>query len=253
MEKRSFIALDRPLLTVLIDEKSSKSVLETVKKSKEMGAEAFCLMMSSMQRASRTRETLQEIFGEMGDCPAYVTNYLWNENRDMSYDECMEEGLLALECGGAMLDVPGDCFMKSTDEITYFAPAIEKQKKLIKTIQQMGKLALMSSHTKRFLKWEEVLKIAREHEMRGADVTKIVTNADTREELFENYKISLMLKEEIHIPNLFLCNGKECRNHRMISPYIGSCMSLCLFKKEEGKSQPLLKEVKEFLSFMKKE
>lgn len=87
-------------------------------------------------------------------------------------------------------------------------------------IHRIGKKALMSSHVRQgenfiFLKKEEVLETALEHERRGADVAKIVTNADTEAELVENFETIIYCKKRVKIPVLFLCNGKKCLRHRL--------------------------------------
>lgn len=247
MAVKKFTDFTRPPLTVMIQEKNPDKIIEIVEKTKKMGAEAFCLLINDMEEQYRKGHIFCEIFDAMGNCPAYIANYTWGINAEKSYEYCMEQALIALECGAALFDVPGDCFCSSEYEITYNERAVEKQKELINHIHSMGKEVLMSSHTKKFLKAEDVLRIAEAHKERNVDISKIVTNADTSEELIENYKISILLKQEFKHYHLFLCNGKECKEHRLLSPILGSCINLCLPDEDLTKSQPSLRKMKDFI------
>lgn len=96
-------------------------------------------------------------------------------------------GLLeGLRMGGTLADVMGDVFDRSPDELTRKPEAINRQKKLIDEIHEMGKEVLMSSHVLRYAAAEEVLEIAYEHQKRGADISKIVTAANNEDEEAEN-------------------------------------------------------------------
>lgn len=247
MAVNKFTDFKRPPLTVMIQEKTPDKIIEIVTKTKKEGAEAFCFLINDMEEQYRKEHIYREIFDAMGNCPAYIANYNWGINAEKSYEYCMEQALVALESGAALFDVPGDCFCASENEITYNDEAVAKQKKLIDHIHSMGKEVIMSSHTKKFLKSEDVLRIAQAHKARKADISKIVANADTKEELTENHKISVLLKQEFNYPHLFLCNGKECKEHRLLSPILGSCMILCLPQETLTKSQPSLKKMRSFI------
>ena len=98
---------------------------------------------------------------------------------------------------------------------------------------------------KEYTSAERVLEIALEHQRRGADISKIVTGADTMEQQLENLKIVNLLKENLRIPFLFLAGG-ECHILRRIGGELGCCMYLCVYEYDElaTPSQPLLKSVK---------
>lgn len=248
MKVRKFTEFEHPPLTVMIQEKTPDSIINIVKKAKNDGAQAFCLLINEIEEQYRKENIYREIFDVMGNCPAYIANYTWGINADKSDEYCIEQALIALECGAVLFDVPGDCFCKSENEITYDDIAIQKQKDLIEYIHSTGKEVIMSSHTKKYLKAEDVLNIAQAHRERKADISKIVTNADTADELIENYKISVLLMQEYNYPHLFLCNGKECKKHRLLSPVLGSCISLCIPDKDLTKSQPSINKMKNFIS-----
>ena len=157
------------------------------------------------------------------------------------------QGLIeGLKLGGTLGDIMGDTFDKSPDELAKNPRAIDKQKKLIDEIHNMGKSVLLSSHLYRYAEADEVLGIAYEHQKRGADISKIVTAANNEEEEAENIRITSLLKKELKIPFLFLSGGTHYKIHRLVSPMLGSCMSLCVQQYDElaTRAQPPLKFVR---------
>ena len=102
----------------------------------------------------------------------------------------------------------------------------------------------MSSHVRRFISAEEVLKIALEHQKRGADICKIVTGAENMEEQIENLRIVNLLKENLEIPFLYLSGGK-CSILRRIGCNLGCCMYLGVAEHDKFSTpdQPLIKSL----------
>ena len=139
----------------------------------------------------------------------------------------------------------GDYFDKQPGEMTYDETAVKKQKALIEDLHKKGAKVLMSSHILKFTPADKVLKIALEHQSRGADISKIVVGAENREEELENLKIINMLKEKLDIPFLFLSSG-ECRILRRIGGELGCCMYLCVYEYDSFATpvQPLLCDIK---------
>ena len=101
----------------------------------------------------------------------------------------------------------------------------------------------MSSHTWQYLTPEQILDITKAHEARGADITKIVTCANTEEELLSNFEAMRRMKKELNIPFLFLANGAHCKLQRIVGAYFGSCMVLCVqrYTPAGHKDKPLLR------------
>jgi 3-dehydroquinate dehydratase len=90
------------------------------------------------------------------------------------------------------------------------------------------------------------MEIAMEHKRRGADISKIVTAANTVEEEIENLRIANMLKEELGIPFLYLAGGENHTILRRLGIKLGACMALCVVEHDEcaTKAQPLLSHMK---------
>lgn len=181
----------------------------------------------------------------------YIANYRKDENTGFSDDELAEELLKALSCGGTLGDVPASLFDPDSGmgiglELSMKPDAIDKQMKLIDKIHEMGKEALMSSHTLKFTSAETVLEIALEQKRRGADVIKIVTAANSDEEQIENLRITTLLKKELDIPFIFLSGGTHSKIHRMIGPQLGCFGYFAVLEHNERAvpTQPTIKAAK---------
>lgn len=224
--KQSFLRQNKSLITPLLMSQTEEELLQEIRNSIEQGADAFGFMIERLPLELRTPDKMRKFFDEMQNKPVCVTCYLKGDVIEESDDDRAAYLLQALECGATMADVRGDMFAPCEGELTFEKTAVDKQEKLIERIHAMGKETLMSSHIAyggkwTFLPYEAVLKIALEQQRRGADMVKIVTNADTQEELEENFKTYFRVKERLDAELLFLCNGEKCLPHRLAGPLIG--------------------------------
>jgi 3-dehydroquinate dehydratase len=176
--------------------------------------------------------------------PCYTTYYRGGHNVGKPDDELADGMLTLADCGATLIDVMGDLFCRHPEELTDDAEATAKQTELIDRLHARGAEVLMSSHLYKFAPAERVLEIALEHQRRGADISKIVTGADTAAEQIENLRIINLLKESLEIPFLFLCGG-ECRIMRRIGGELGCCMYLCVAEHDElsTPAQPLISDI----------
>ena len=243
--KPTFLNHDKPLLTVMLQCEKPETVIERVKKSLEIGAEAYGLQVENLLPEYQNKTYISQIFSEMQGKPCYVTNYRNHNNKGKSDEQLAEELLEIAGYGGTLFDIMGDMFCEHVDQLTDNAEAIEKQMKLIDELHSMGAEVLMSSHISRFVSTEEVLKIALEQQRRGADIVKIVTDADSMDKQLENLRTTHLLKEKLDVPFLFLSRG-VCKIHRRIGGIMGCCMYLCVYEHDKlsTKTQPMLKHIK---------
>ena len=242
--KKSFLNSDKAILTVMVQADNPGRIKELIDKSLPCGAEAFGMQFEQLKPEYRKTEIYKELFSYT-DKPVYVTDYRYASNAGKT-DETLAQELLELaDCGATLCDVIGDLFDKQPDEVATSPDAINKQKDLIEKLHAKGSQVLISSHIQKYTPAERVLEIALEHQNRGADISKIVTWAETMEQQLENLKIINMLKENINIPFLFLAGG-ECGILRKIGGELGCCMYLTVYEYDElaTMSQPLLKKVK---------
>ena len=208
------------------------------------GADAFGIQFCKLKAEYRNVETYKALFKSARGLPAYVTNYRHSENTGKGDDNLADELLELADCGAVLCDVMGDYFDSCPGELTMNENAIKKQMNLIDELHKRGAEVLMSSHVLKFTPADEVLKIAKEHERRGADISKIVVGAENMAEQIENLRIINLLKENLSIPFLFLSGG-ECKIMRRIGGELGCCMYLCVAEHDElaTPAQPLIKEI----------
>ncbi len=242
--------MQKPLITVMLQAKEPKRIYELMEKGISGGAEAFGLQLEVLPRKYRTEEFYKEVFSRVGGRPVYITNYRAAENEGRCDTALAEELLSVAELGGDIFDIMGDIFSPSPDEITYDKSAIAAQKELVEKFHAMGKRVLMSSHTYRYMPYEDVYKIVSEHKARGADIAKTVTAANTEAEAEAAFEISERLKRELGLEFLFLVGGECCKLHRRTAPLTVGGMFLCVAERDGLSTavQPLLSEVTEIIN-----
>lgn len=247
---KSFLHSPRPILTCMLKSTGMGELMEEIQRGICQGTDAFGLQIDKIPAWDRTAANFREIFSAMGEKPAYFTNYRRANvsEKVQSDEELAEELLLALDCGGTLVDVEGDLFCPHPEEITMDETAIRRQQQLIQSIHQMGGEVLVSSHVQKYIPRDRALEIAWAHQARGADISKIVTAANTPAELDENFEIILMLNRELPIPFLFLCNGDVCRKHRILGPALGGCLFLTTVNEAPPQNQPRLERARAILS-----
>lgn len=242
--KKTFLKYEKPTLTVMVQAENSDRIKELIDKSLPAGAEAFGMQFERLSPEYRNKEVYKELFSYT-DKPVYVTNYRSGKNEGKS-DEVLAKELSELaDCGATLCDIMGDLFDRQPDEVAVSETAIQKQMALIDELHKKGAEVVISTHILKYTPAQRVLEIALEHQRRGADISKIVTGADTMEQQLENLKIINLLKENLKIPFLFLAGG-ECHILRRIGGELGCCMYLCVQEYDELATpvQPLLKNVK---------
>ena len=242
--RKTFLNCEKPTITAMVQADNPDRIKELIDKCLPEGAEAFGMQFEQMKPEYRTREVYEDLFS-YSDKPLYVTNYRLKYNEEKSDEELAEELLELAECGATLCDVMGDLYDRQPDEVAVSEEAIKKQMELIDELHKKVAEVLMSSHIFKFTSADRVLEIALEHQRRGADISKMVTQADSTEEEIENLRILNLLKEKVDIPVLFLYNGHS-RVFRKISGEYGNCMYLCVYEYDEfaASGQPLLADVK---------
>lgn len=242
--KRTFLNHNKPLLTTMVQASNPQRVKELIDKSLPKGAEAFGMQFEKMSAEYRNTDVYKELFSYT-DKPIYITNYRDTVNKEKSDDDLANELLEFADCGATLCDVIGDLYDKQPDELAVSDEAVKKQIKLIDSLHQKGVEVLISSHMDLSISPQRVLEIALEHEKRGADISKIVTQAKTMEQQIDYLKAVNLLKENLKIPFLLLCTDK-CHILRRIGGELGCCMYLCVNEYDElaTPEQPLLDNIK---------
>lgn len=245
MKKPSFLKREAPPLVCMAQGYTAKRIQELIQAGAADGAEAFGIQLERLEPQYRNEKTYRRLFETASPLPVYVTNYRSYGNSDKSDSQLAEELIGLAECGATLCDVMGDIFDACEGELTENEQAVERQIKLIERLHSAGAEVLMSSHILSFTPAERVLKIALEHQRRGADISKIVTGASDMAEQIENLRIINLLKEKLEIPFLFLSGG-ECHISRRLGASLGNCMTLCVQEYDElsTAAQPRLTDMK---------
>jgi len=234
---KTFLKSDRPIITGMLKSKNKKDILAEIRRIRADGAEAYGFQIENLEEEFKSRENLKEIFDAMYDKPIYCTNYMrGNKTANISWNTLSKQLLMAVELGATLIDIPADMFNSSDMELSMNKQAIEEQVRLIEEIHHIGGEVLMSSHVLRYIPKEVVLTIAEQHKARGADISKIVTEANSISELNHNFEIQSLLESRLGIKHLFLCNGTHCRKHRLLGPLLGSCLFLTTENAKAGQN-----------------
>ncbi len=242
---KKFSEYKYPVITAMLKNYGNiDKILSDIKYCLENGAEAFGFEIGEIAGELRTKENFKAIIEAMGDCPCYITDYIRrNVVEGQSDEELYAEMKLMVECGAVLVDLRGDMFCPTEGEITNDPAAIERQKQAVLELHSMGVEVLMSTHTLKYIPPSEVMEIARLHKSRGVDITKIVIDANTKDEQRDAFINTFALQKEFGSDFLFLCNGTECYPHRVFAPFLSGGMYLCSGDPDaiEGVSQPPLK------------
>lgn len=242
--KKSFLNANSPFITEMVQVPTAIRAEDNIRNAVKNGATAIGLQLSYLEKQYRDKQTLSRIISASKDKPVYITNYRNAFNVGESDQELLNGLLFGLECGATLVDVMGDAFNPSPEELTTNKTAIEKQMRFIEEVHEKGGEVLMSSHVYQFRPKERVIEMALEQQRRGADIVKIVTGAENEDEQYKNLEICTLLKKELNVPFLFLSSGVS-NLHRTIGPALGVCMWLCFSKYDETTypGPPLLSNV----------
>ena len=242
---KNFLDGATPKLVAMLAEETPDGFISLMKKTKEEGAEGFCLLLQGLYPEYKTKENYERIIDSADGRMVYVANYIRDNSESDVTDEYLAAQLIEMaECGADLVDIRTDMFCRDKDEVTLDVDAVIKQKKLISDIHNLGAQVLMSTHIFEYRTPEQILEIAKLQEERGVDIAKVVTVANSQSELEDAFRTNALLNRELNIPYLFLCNGTHCKKHRLLSPFFGTSFYLCVENAKSGENQPTIEKAK---------
>ena len=249
MEK-SFLQKNRPTITSMFKGLTTQELLKEIEIVLAQGTDAFGFQIEETNPECRTAEDFEKIFNAMQGKPVYITNYTRRNALPFTDEELTEQLFVAAKCGDnpKLIDIRCDLFDRQPDEYTYDEEAVKRQKEVIEKFHEMGAEVLMSTHIFHYFSGEDVLKLALAQQERGVDVVKIVTVANSEEELLENLRTTIVLKEKLSVPSLFLCNGSHCKKHRILGPALGTDLFLTVENSQDGGNQQTIERAKTILT-----
>jgi len=266
-KRRTFTELAQPFIVGVVSETDPENCIKMIKMSEYDGADAFDLYLHSLDKKYLNKEDLRAIISSTNR-PVLTLNYRWNFKGpiDITDEERVRQHMLALEAGSAGMDIEADLFDEvrgplpwskeafdySTNdnsrprELSFDPKAVERQKKLIKEVQQAGGEILLSAHTRVPLTGEKILNIGKELESRGPNMAKIVAVCRNEEDVLENIKGCIALKKELKIPFQLQGHGEHAKVLRVINPMLGAMLVFCHQTLKPGgfHDQPLIRIMK---------
>ncbi len=222
---------EKPPLTVSISAPTPVEVICRARNALYNGADAFLFHLENLDPEFWDEKSFGEIFSACERKPVMVVCYPnTSHTQALTDDELFEIELTAVRAGVSCVDIRGDMFDRGAPrELTMKPEVIEKQKKTIEKVHEMGAQVIMSCHvTGEYLDTATLLTIGKEIQSRGADIVKIVMNAYSEEQMVEAYTSTYRLHRELEKPVLHLLAGKYCQTHRMLGAALGSCLSFCV-------------------------
>ena len=249
--KQKLSQLTAPALAGVVREKSVLGAIAEIKNCIYDGATMIDLHMSCLEATDV--ESLKKIITS-SKLPLlalnYNSTYEWadagfsEEERVACFLRAVEAGVAGIDMQGYTFHLPskkGFCgedkysFTKGNPkEIVTDEAVIAKQCELIDQVHSMGSEVLLSCHPGIPMTSEQVVDLALFLEKRNPDIIKIVTRADSEDDLAESIRTMLLLKKEVKTPISYHANGAAGSLSRIINPLLGGQIAFCVDHYNEG-------------------
>ena len=273
--RKSFAKVNTPMLAGVVKEKDAKNALATIKNYECAGATGIDLHLSCLDEESRSINKLSYVINS-SKLPILALNY--NLSYDKGFYETSEEErtnllLEAVKAGAAAVDIQGYTFdlpskngfreefshlnysfiKGNPKEIVVDEKIIKKQMEFIERVHGMGAEVLLSNHPAVSMNCEQLVDLALFLEKRKPDIIKIVTFANTEEQMLEAFKTMTVLKKEVKTPVSFHCGGEYGKLTRIVNAALGGFMCFCNLEYTHNSdiNQPLLKDAKAAIDAIK--
>ena len=265
--------LPSPVLVGVVKEKTPKAAIAEITNCLYDGAGMIDLHMSCLENTDT--ETLRSIFSA-SKLPVLALNYnidYYSESRGYTEEDRIAMFRRAVDAGAHGIDMQGYTFDLSSKEsfhgedkysftkgnpreIVTDEGIISKQCAFIEEVHSKGAEVLLSCHPGLPMTAEQVVDLALFLEKRNPDIIKIVTIAETDEDLAESFKAMIMLKKNVKTPVSYHAGGKAGSLSRIINPILGGHMIFCVDRFKESSlleqldlktSKAVVENIKKFL------
>lgn len=247
--KPTYLNQPFPVISAIMGGQTPNEVIAEARNAEVDGARGITVDLAHFRAEYRNEAAFRSVV-EAVNLPFLFYLYRNDQHGNADDDTRQEVLLTAAEAGASMIDVMGDLYDPSPLELTRQPHAIDRQKRLIDRIHALGADVVMSSHMPTTPRsGEQVLEHLLAQKARGADVMKIVTAANTAEELTEAIRTTLLLHRELGAPFIHLCNGAFSKPHRLLGPALGVSIAFGITRYEPlyGMHQPTLQSMKAVL------
>lgn len=222
MQRVKFTALPRPFVCALVQQSSVEDTIAMMHQSDYDGAQAIGVDVCLIRDEELTDDKLRAIM-RCTTRPVYAMCYR-HDSVSRTEEDRAEMLKRMARAGASIVDIMGDFYDPQSTQLTRDETAVARQMALIDEIHALGCEVLMSSHLQVPMTGEEVYAHLHEFEKRGADVVKIVPFVNTREEMAESVRTTMMLNERLEKPFIYVSNGAFGRHQRIIAPMFGEML-----------------------------
>lgn len=200
----------------------------------------------------------------------YNITYNW-QDAGYSEEERAEQFIKAVELGADGVDMQGYTFHRPSKdgfcgedkfsftkgnpkEVVTDEKIISKQCEFIEKIHSIGGEVLLSCHPGIPMTAEQVVDLAMFLEKRSPDIIKIVTVAESEDDLLESFRAMVLLKREVKTKVSYHAAGTSGSLSRIINPVLGGHMIFCVdrFSESSTPEQLDLRTVRTIVDNMKK-
>ncbi len=247
----SFAYGPSPMIVGVIRQRTARDAIAEIKNGEARGARGFDLHLDALDEEFRNVESIKQIV-DSTDKPVLALTYNNGYYKCLDMDEDERTALLmtAVDAGVSAVDLQGYSFdldakvgfvdfdhipegmeflsEKKPREVALKPEVIKKQQDFIKVCHDKGAEVLISMHFAVHLSFEELKAIATfAHDVKGADIVKLVTPCTNEAELAECISSTILLKRDLPFPFCYHANGKMGYKSRMICPMLGSHVMFC--------------------------
>lgn len=228
MRTKSFLGKGGAVVSLLCRPTSVDHAVALARTAFDAGADGVTVELNDFPLADRTVEGFREIISSV-QLPFMFTDYREDVFLGEDDEARMESLMTAAKAGAEFVDVMADLYCPSPFQIATDEKAVARQKKAIEAVHQLGAKVVMSSHIlDRARTADEVIAQLRMEEARGADIVKLVTMMNTREEFLEGVKSLTRLGSEMKTPWIYLGGGAYGRPHRFLGPHFGCAVEFAV-------------------------
>lgn len=249
--------MQAPAIAGVIREETPIKAITEIKNCLFSGAQMIDLHMSCLNDTSV--ESLKSIISSTS-LPVLALNYNgkydWSD-AGFTEDDRAECFLRAVEAGAAGVDIQGYTFhlpsktefcgedkysftKNNPREIVTDEKIIKKQTDFIEKVHSMGAEVLLSCHPNIPMTAEQVVDLALFLEKRNPDIIKIVTIANTDEEMIESIKAMVELKKRVKTPVSYHAGGQKGKLSRILNPILGGQIAFCVDRYTESSTMEQL-------------
>lgn len=249
--KRTFLNQPDPVVTGIFAGQTPAELTAEARNCEFEGADGLAVDLGDLKPEFRKRDALKGVIDAVR-LPFMFCFYRNDPQQHLGDDARQEVLLAAADAGASIIDVMGDLYDPSPMELTRNQAAVDKQKRLIDRIHGKGADVVISSHMQCPRTAEQAFEHLSEAAKRGADAVKIVTTVNSDDELAEAFRTTLLLKRELKLPFIHLCNGSYSRPHRFMGPALGVSILFAVSRYEPryGMGQPTIRAMKTVLQNM---